>query len=118
MDAPSFVTFGILALVIWFVPRLLFESVGRASDGISQLFVPPDRSMGWPHGVQESDAPWGWKAPARAESPASVAPADHGQPEWLDLGATETFLLDPDPLDRAAMRHGGLVVAPRRVRPN
>ena len=62
MDAPSLLFLVIVGLAAWFVPRLLVESVGRASDGIAQLFVPPDRSLGWPRGVQEGDDPWGWRS--------------------------------------------------------
>lgn len=36
--------------------------LGRSSDVMASLFVPPDRALGWPHGVQEADAPWSWTA--------------------------------------------------------
>jgi hypothetical protein len=39
--------------------------LGRSSDVMASLFVPPDRSLGWPHGVQEQDAPWSWRGSAR-----------------------------------------------------
>ena len=65
MDAPSLVTLAaVVAAAVVIVPRLVLESAGRASDGIAQLFVPPDRALGWPRGVQEGDDPWGWRSPA------------------------------------------------------
>jgi len=111
MDAPSLLTFAIVALGIWFVPRLLFESVGRASDGISQLFVPPDRSLGWPHGVQESDAPWGWKATQGPAVRSVLDRPDRTDPELFEIDAFEQVDLDP-----ASPTSGGLVVSLRAVR--
>jgi hypothetical protein len=113
MDAPSFVTFAIVALGVWFVPRLLFESVGRASDGISQLFVPPDRSLGWPHGVQESDAPWGWRSTPATSSRSTADRPDAKDPELFEIEQVGQFeQIDVDP----ASPTGGLVVSLRAVR--
>lgn len=50
--------------------------LGLASDLMASLFVPPDRALGWPHGVQEQDVAWTWRAPAapadQAESSSAV----------------------------------------------
>ncbi len=84
MDPSSLVAIVVLVAVVWFGPRVLLESVGRASDGIAQLFVPPDRALGWPRGVQERDEPWAWRTVAassaaadgtREESTTSVEPS-------------------------------------------
>jgi hypothetical protein len=48
--------------------------LGRSSDVMASLFVPPDRSLGWPHGVQEQDVAWSWRPTAPAAD-ADVAPA-------------------------------------------
>jgi len=59
-------------------------SLGRASDLMASLFVPPDRTLGWPHGVQEQDAPWSWRSTAPATEadlpPAAVATVRLGRP--------------------------------------
>jgi hypothetical protein len=44
--------------------RFVIGTLDRAEAGFSALFVPPDRTMPWPRGVQESDAPWGWRPAA------------------------------------------------------
>jgi hypothetical protein len=41
----------------------VLAQLGVASDLMASLFVPPDRALGWPHGVQEQDAPWSWRPP-------------------------------------------------------
>lgn len=46
--------------------RFVFGSVARAGDGMAALFVPPDRTLGWPRGIQESDEPWVWRPPVPA----------------------------------------------------
>jgi len=71
MDSPNLLVPLVITVLAILTPRVLFQTVGRASDGIAQLFVPPDRSLGWPHGVQESDEPWGWhEAPPTGDGPA------------------------------------------------
>jgi hypothetical protein len=117
MDAPSLVTLAaVIAAAVVIVPRLVLESAGRASDGIAQLFVPPDRALGWPHGVQEGDDPWGWRSGAEASrSVAAAADArspdrpvlvdlDGPDPEWFTSDAS---VVDLDP--------GCVVVPVRRV---
>ena len=109
MDAPSLVTLAaVVAAAVVIVPRLVLESAGRASDGIAQLFVPPDRALGWPHGVQEDDDPWGWRSSAevsRVEAAASderspdravLVDLDGPDPAWFSAGATITELGDCD----------------------
>ena len=79
MDTPNLlVPIAFIAMVI-VVPRLVYESVGRTGDVIAQLFVPPDRALGWPHGVQESDEPWGWhdaRSPTDPDESGGVADDD------------------------------------------
>jgi hypothetical protein len=68
LDPPSlFVGIAIVA-VCFVVPRLMV-SAGQAGDLFAQLFVPPDRALGWPRGVQEGDDPWGWHETAERPSP-------------------------------------------------
>ena len=117
MDAPSFVTLAVvIAAALVIVPRLVLESAGRASDGISQLFVAPDWSLGWPRGVQEDDDPWGWRSPsevarslavgtdARSSDRPVLVDFDEPDPEWFRSDAS---IVDVEP--------GGLVVAVRPV---
>ena len=74
MDAPSLITLAaVVAAAVVIVPRVVLESAGRASDGIAQLFVPPDRGLGWPRGVQEGDDPWGWQSPAEVTRAQAAA---------------------------------------------
>jgi hypothetical protein len=65
MDAPDLVALVVCVAALFIAPRLLLRGVSL-SDGIAQLFVPPDRTLGWPRGVQESDDPWGWHDPVIA----------------------------------------------------
>jgi hypothetical protein len=55
------------------VGRVLSQ-LGLASDLMASLFVPPDRALGWPHGVQEQDTPWTWRLPS-VPSPSPTDPA-------------------------------------------
>ena len=102
MDTPILVV-PILIVLALLAPRLLLASVGSAGDVLAQLFVPPDRALGWPHGVQESDAPWGWQPGAAAQATAPAA----------DQPVTD---LD-DVLDLAASGRAGYVEPPHRVAP-
>jgi hypothetical protein len=56
------------------VGRVLSQ-LGLASDLMASLFVPPDRALGWPHGVQEQDTPWTWRLP-KASSTSPIDPSD------------------------------------------
>ena len=60
------------------VGRVLSQ-LGLASDLMASLFVPPDRALGWPHGVQEQDTPWTWRLPS-ASSASSASPVDPSDP--------------------------------------
>jgi hypothetical protein len=105
MDLSNAPVFVIAAIALWFGPRLILNSVGRTGDMLSVLFVPPDWKLGWPRGVQEGDADWGWRTPVAGEAPGLVAAADDpGSPELLEL-------IDGSPLGPG----DGLVVETRRV---
>jgi hypothetical protein len=53
---------AIVAGLLW-VSRRAAAALGQSSDVMACLFVPPDRRLGWPMGVQESDEPWAWRSP-------------------------------------------------------
>jgi hypothetical protein len=75
MDASRLtITFAIVLIGLG-LGRFVVSSVGRAGDVMAALFVPPDQALGWPRGVQEGDAPWGWRGMA---SPAADRPIDRG----------------------------------------
>ena len=59
------VTFAVLLISVT-VSRAVLASLGPTGDVLATLFVPPDRKLPWPHGVQESDEPWGWDPAAAA----------------------------------------------------
>ena len=52
----------------------LLAQLGLASDLMASLFVPPDRALGWPHGVQEQDTPWTWRLPSDSAGSGPAAP--------------------------------------------
>jgi hypothetical protein len=64
---------------IWIVAAVVAVSglgraltvLGRSSDLMASLFVPPDHSLGWPHGVQEQDVEWSWQRAAASRTPVS-----------------------------------------------
>jgi hypothetical protein len=93
------------------VGRFVLLPIGDLGDAMASLFVPPDRTLGWPHGVQESDEPWGWR-PARTPEPEVIGGSDPSDDDRGDgLGASE-------PIEAAlAMWRGTLVVPVRRVAP-
>lgn len=74
MDLSPIIGVAILLVVAGGLGRLL-RQLGLASDFLASLFVPPDRALGWPHGVQEQDTPWTWRVPT-----ASTALRDPGDP--------------------------------------
>ena len=76
MDPSRFTIALAIVLVAIGLSRFL-NTAGRAGDTMAALFVPPDRSLGWPHGVQERDEPWAWRAPARS-SATEIRPPDDG----------------------------------------
>jgi hypothetical protein len=88
---------GVVALI-----RLVLGTLDRAEAGFASLFVPPDRTLGWPRGVQESDAPWGWHPPL----------------EPLEAEASEPIAdIDPHAPRPAIVRHGSYVEPTRPVAP-
>jgi len=102
-------TFAILVLGIGLGRFVL--SLGRAGDVMAALFVPPDRTLGWPHGVQESDEPWGWHEPPAA-APDLPDNDGNGDGDWdaselRELsGPTPGILVVP--VDRVAPVHVGV----------
>ena len=106
MDASHLSLAAALVTIAVGIGRAASGPLSRAGDGMAALFVPPDRTLGWPHGVQERDEPWRWAAtrPLAAADPGT----DPGDP-WLD-GDPAT---DPWPVPR----HGALVVPIGRVAP-
>jgi hypothetical protein len=69
MDAAHLAQMMALAGIVLGLARFLLHSLDLAEAGFASLFVPPDRTLGWPHGVQESDAPCGWQPAAAAIDP-------------------------------------------------
>jgi hypothetical protein len=85
MDPTNVVALAFLAVAVWLVSRPLFQSVGAAGDVVAQLFVPPNRALGWPHGVQESDSPWGWRSADAAIDPPAAGASEGADFEPHDL---------------------------------
>ncbi|HEX5823165.1 MAG TPA: hypothetical protein VFY18_01780 [Candidatus Limnocylindrales bacterium] len=63
MDPGPIIVLAVILVVMTGLGRLLVQ-LGLASDFLASLFVPPDRALGWPHGVQEQDTPWTWRLPS------------------------------------------------------
>ena len=63
MDAVQLVQLLTIGACLYAAARFGLGSLDRAEAVFASLFVPPDRTLGWPRGVQESDAPWGWQPP-------------------------------------------------------
>jgi hypothetical protein len=90
--------------------RFILSTMGRAGDAMATLFVPPDQALGWPHGVQEGDEPWGWRGSASAPgSPTDPGRNDDdrgsGEPrDWTDP-LDGTFVV---PVDRVEPVHLGV----------
>jgi hypothetical protein len=100
--------FAVVAIAV-VVVRGVLPPVGAAGDMLAGLFAPYDGSLGWPHGVQEGDEPWGWR-PGRPPEPEVF-----DGPDALndDLGGRSR---GPGPLEAAlAPRSGTLVVPVARV---
>jgi hypothetical protein len=109
MDASRLmITFAILLAGIG-ISRFVLSTMGRAGDVMAALFVPPDRALGWPHGVQESDEPWGWRRPPSIASERPIDPNDGGggpahPGEWTEPAAGRFVV----PVDRVAPIHLGV----------
>ena len=109
MDTPNLLVLLTVSVLLIVAPRVAYRTVGLTGDFFAQLFVPPDRALGWPRGVQESDAPWGW-------NPAAMPDADVGLEAAPDLGEPR----GPDTLDLGALpdvRTGSYVVPVHPVEP-
>jgi hypothetical protein len=85
MDPTNVVALAFLAVAVWLISRPLLESAGGTGDFLAQLFVAPDRSLGWPRGVQEGDAQWGWRTAATEALPLTFMPEIETEPERGDL---------------------------------
>ena len=98
MDTPNLLV-AIAFLVLLIVgPRLAYVSVGRTGDVLAQLFVPPDRALGWPHGVQESDEPWGWQPAISPLGPDAPGRDDEGDAGVTVFEIVELATVRPDEL--------------------
>ena len=85
MDAAELTKLFALVIVLIGLGRFVLTSLDRAEHGFASLFVPPDRALGWPRGVQESDEPWAWRASAtEVEDPGLTPPGGPGQRTVLD----------------------------------
>ena len=115
MDASRLtMTFAVLLIGVG-LARFIFSTMGRACDVMASLFVPPDQALGWPHGVQESDEPWGWRgsaaAPRRTLHPSGTDDCDQGGGAGGDLPGDDrdpragSFVV---PVDRVAPVHLGV----------
>ncbi|MBA2719482.1 MAG: hypothetical protein H0U52_09625 [Chloroflexi bacterium] len=80
MDLSTLVAWLAIGTLGLFIGRHVIGALSRSSDVMASLFVPPDRTIGWPIGVQESDEPWGWRDPDpdRAIPTSAVAPGAVG----------------------------------------
>lgn len=107
MDGPSLLLLMLMVGAFVFVVPRVGSAVGATSDLLAQLFVPPDRALPWPHGVQESDEPWAWR-------PAPLSGWDG--PDDADDGDDEPTIYEiADLLATDVGRPGGLVVDLRPV---
>ena len=88
MDAAQLTKLFALVIVLVGLGRFVLTSLDRAEHGFASLFVPPDRALGWPHGVQEGDEPWAWRKPvAHIEDPGLEPPGGAGQPTVVETTA-------------------------------
>jgi hypothetical protein len=68
MDAVPLTQLFATGALLFLVVRFALHSLSQAEAGFASLFVPPDRTLPWPRGVQESDAPWGWRPPIETDN--------------------------------------------------
>jgi hypothetical protein len=73
MDLSPIIVVAIILLAAGGTGRVLAQ-LGVASDLMASLFVPPDRALGWPHGVQEQDTPWSWRPPSASHAEPGPSP--------------------------------------------
>jgi hypothetical protein len=106
VDAPLFQLLTIAAL-LFLVVRFGLHSFEQVEAGFASLFVPPDRTLPWPRGVQESDSPWGWRPPLAV---------DDGESSELDLPTIDLDALLAGPASREP-GHSHYVEPPHQVEP-
>jgi hypothetical protein len=105
MDPSRFaVTLAVLLIGVG-LGRLVVAAAGSTGDVMATLFVPPDRALGWPHGVQELDEPWAWHVP-----PPQIAREAAGEDDDTDNGPSGQS-------EWAEPGHGAFVVPVDRVDP-
>ena len=109
MDGPSLLPLMVMVGAFLFAVPRVASAIGATSDLLAQLFVPPDRALPWPHGVQESDEPWGWRS-----APAAGGP----EPPQSDDREDAPTLFDIVDFAATGPARGGLVVDLRPVPSN
>jgi hypothetical protein len=103
MDAAQLTQLITIGALLFLSMRTVLRTLDRAETGFASLFVPPDRTLPWPRGVQESDSPWGWRPPL-----SSIEGAEDGDGSEVDLEAAMTA---------PAHGHSRYVEPPHRVDP-
>ena len=103
MDAAHLSELFLFIAVLAGLGRFVIVSLNQAENGFASLFVPPDRALGWPRGVQESDDPWGWRPGMPTEVFAS--------PDLPDIETQRSAPVDGIPWA------GSFVIPVRRVAP-
>ena len=103
MDAAQLTELITIGALLFLSMRTVLRTLDRAETGFASLFVPPDRTLPWPRGVQESDSPWGWRPPMPVIEGAGE---DDGSP--ADLAAA---------MAAPAPGHSRYVEPPHRVDP-
>jgi len=94
MDALPIAQALVLFVAVTAATRFMLAPLARAGDGIATLFGPQGHSLGWPRGVQESDEPWGWRAPHRVVVDQFSEPDQRGNDQ---LPATSEVWVDSRP---------------------
>jgi hypothetical protein len=109
MDASRLALTVAFLLIAFGLGRFVLATAGRAGEGMATLFVPPDRTLGWPLGVQESDEPWAWQPPP----PNTAAPGQDDDGGLEGPRGEPTHWIDPPrgsfvvPVDRVTpVQHG------------
>ena len=107
MDAGQVIQLLTIGVCFYLAARFGLGSLDRAEAVFASLFVPPDRTLGWPRGVQESDAPWGWQpavdpfADDEAAGPIAELAAD---PTPIVLSGHSTYVEHPHRVDPVQIR--------------
>jgi hypothetical protein len=108
MDTAQVFQLVTIGACIYVAARTAIRPLDQAEAVFASLFVPPDRTLGWPRGVQESDAPWGWRPPidAIAADPTDPTPiADlPAEPSAEVLTGHSTYVEHPHRVDPVRIR--------------